>query len=450
MIMAPAVSPASAMRQSDTIFALSSGAPPSGVAIIRISGARALEAVNDICGQVPEDRMAELLGFRDPDGELLDRGLVIVFRGPRSFTGEDCAEFHIHGGRAVVAAVLGALGQLDGLRQAEAGEFTRRAFVNGKMDLTGVEALGDLISAETAVQRRFALANADGSAQRRYDGWRQRLLHARAMIEAELDFSDEGDVPGSVADEVWRDIDELAGEMAAMIAGSRKAEILREGFRVVILGAPNAGKSSLINRLADRDVAIVSDEAGTTRDLVEVVLDLDGVRTVVTDTAGLRDEPGSIEAIGIARALDKAGDADLVLLLEDMSAPVSVEVETAGKVLRIGTKADLVGDNVIGGYDLSISTRTGAGVETLIARMCAEASERVGGWSGDSLPFRLRQVKLIREAEVQLRAALSSTHELELRAESLRLAGDAIGSIVGEIRTEDVLGRIFSQFCIGK
>lgn len=438
------------MRQSDTIFALSSGTPPSGVAIIRISGTKAKSAVRQLCGAVPADRKVELVNLRDDSGELLDRGLVVVFTAPRSFTGEDCAELHIHGGRASIAAVIDALGCLDGFRQAEAGEFTRRAFVNGKMDLTGVEALGDLISAETAMQRRFALANADGSAKALYDDWRQRLLHARAMIEAELDFSDEGDVPGSVAEEVWRDMSALAAEMGAKVAGARKAEILRDGFRVVILGAPNAGKSSLINKLADRDVAIVSDEAGTTRDLVEVVLDLDGVRVVITDTAGLREEPGTIEALGIARALERAADSDLVLVLEDLSKPVQVDVPSRCESLRIGSKRDVALADPAAGYDLLISAITGAGLDELIDRIRSAASERIGGWSGDALPFRLRQVELISDAREHLCSALSEERELELRAEALRLAGDAIGSVVGEIRTEDVLGRIFSQFCIGK
>jgi tRNA modification GTPase len=442
--------PANAMRQSDTIFALSSGAPPSGVAIIRISGSKAKVAVVQLCGAVPADRKVELVNVRDKAGELLDRGLVVVFSAPRSFTGEDCAELHIHGGRASIAAVIDALGHFDGFRQADAGEFTRRAFVNGKMDLTGVEALGDLISAETAMQRRFALANADGSAKAFYYGWRQRLLHARAMIEAELDFSDEGDVPGSMADEVWRDVAALAAEMGAKVASARKAEVLRDGFRVVILGAPNAGKSSLINKLADRDVAIVSDEAGTTRDLVEVVLDLDGVRVVITDTAGLRDEPGTIEALGIARALERAADSDLVLVLEDLSEPVSIDAPPECEVLRIGSKFDICVAERGVEYDLLISAKTGAGLDELIERIRSAALERVGGWSGDALPFRLRQVELIRDAREHLCSALSEERELELRAEALRLAGDAIGSIVGEIRTEDVLGRIFSQFCIGK
>lgn len=437
------------MRQSDTIFALSSGAPPSGVAIIRVSGAKAKDAVRRLCGLVPEDRTVELVSLRAADGELLDRGLAIVFSAPRSFTGEDCAEFHIHGGRASVAAVIEALGCLDGFRQADAGEFTRRAFVNGKMDLTGVEALGDLISAETAMQRRFALANASGSAKAQYDSWRQRILHARAMIEAELDFSDEGDVPGSVAGEVWRDMRELADEMAAKIVGARKAEILRDGFRVVILGAPNAGKSSLINRLADRDVAIVSDEPGTTRDLVEVVLDLGGVRTLVTDTAGLREHAGNVEAQGIARALDRAADSDLVLLLEDVSDPIPVDVPGGVEVFRIGSKSDLSRMGT-GSYDLLVSGKTGVGIGELIEMLRSAALERIGGWSSDALPFRMRQVDLIRDAEGHLRNALHELAPFELRAEELRLAGDVISSVVGEIRTEDVLGHIFSQFCIGK
>jgi tRNA modification GTPase len=439
------------MFQSATIYALSSGAPPSGVAVIRVSGPLAKVAIDGMCGVVPAGRTVKLVDIRDAKGELLDRGLVVVFSAPASFTGEDCAELHVHGGLASVAAVLSALGEIPGLRQAEAGEFTRRAFVNGKMDLTGVEALGDLISAETEMQRRFALANAGGRQFEAYHAWRARILHARAMIEAELDFADEGDVPGSVAESVWRDMAALVVEMQKQIDSARSGEILREGFRVVILGAPNAGKSSLLNRLAERDVAIVSDEPGTTRDLVEVVLDLGGVRTVVTDTAGLRDEPGRIEAMGIERALARASESDLVVVLEDMSLPSPIEVPDGREVLRVGSKADLfVGNIDCRRFEFVLSSITGEGVERLIEEIRKAALERIGDWSSTALPSRLRHVELIRSALLNLEDALRGGASLELRAEALRLAGDDVGGIVGTIGAEEVLGAIFSQFCIGK
>lgn len=440
-----------AMFQSATIFALSSGPPPSGVAIIRVSGPQAKAAAQSLCGVVPPDRTVRLADFRDSDGELLDRGLVVVFSGPASFTGEDCAEFHIHGGRASIAAVIEALGAMPGLRQAEAGEFTRRAFVNGKMDLTGVEALGDLINAETEMQRRFALANAGGRQFATYSAWRERILHARAMIEAELDFSDEGDVPGSVAEAVWNDVAALHDEMRAHFDNARTGEILREGFRVVILGAPNAGKSSLINRLADRDVAIVADEPGTTRDLVEVVLDLGGVRTVVTDTAGLREQPGQVEAIGIERALKRAGESDLVIMLEDVGVRGNLAVPAGADVIWVGSKADVADAGFDARlYDLVISSKTGQGIDALVERIRRSAADRVGGWSSTALPSRLRHVELIRAARDHLAKAMKVDTPLELRAEALRLAGDDIGGIVGAIGTEEVLGSIFGQFCIGK
>ena len=419
--------------------------------MIRVSGPRSKDAVRTLCGVLPADRVMHLAAIRDREGELLDRGLVVVFSAPASFTGEDCCELHIHGGRASVAAVMQALGELPDLRQAEAGEFTKRAFVNGKMDLTGAEALGDLIAADTEMQRRFALANAGGRQHTLYRSWRERLLHGRAMIEAELDFSDEGDVPGSVADAVWADLSELAKAMRRHLDGVRTGEILREGFRVVILGAPNAGKSSLINCLAQRDVAIVSDEPGTTRDLVEVVLDLDGVRVVVTDTAGLREDAGKVESIGIARALAKSEDSDLVVVLEDLNNPVAVRVPAGPAVVRVGSKADLAtSSGSRNPYDVMVSAVTGEGVGSLVSVLRDAALKEIGGWSTSVIPSHLRQVELLRSASGHLELALGAAQALELRAEALRLAADEIGRIVGAIGTEDVLGAIFSRFCIGK
>ena len=260
----------------DTIFALSSGGLPSGVAVVRLSGPHVCAALEAIAGRVPPARVATLCRLRDSDGGKIDRGLVLFFAGPASFTGEDCGELHVHGGRAVVATLLRRLGGLPGLRQSEAGEFTRRAFLNGKIDLTGVEGLADLLAAETEAQRRLAVENAEGGQRTLYAGWRSRLVHARAMIEAELDFADEADVDGPVSEHIWKDLGELSGEIAQHCAGFSAAEIVREGFRVALMGAPNAGKSSLLNALARREVAIVTDVPGTTRDPIEIALDLRG------------------------------------------------------------------------------------------------------------------------------------------------------------------------------
>ena len=298
----------------DTIVALSSGRLPSGIAIVRISGPQTRFAVETIAGALPEPRRATFSRLRTPLGETIDSGLLLFFPGPGSFTGEDLAEFQVHGGKAVVAALLQALTSLPGIRHAEAGEFTRRAFLNGKLDLIESEALADLISSETEAQRRLAVSNASGAQSGLYAGWRRRIIHAMAMIEAELDFSDEADIPGSVADQVWADVLALRQEIEDHVKGYHQAEIIRDGYDVVIVGAPNAGKSSLLNALAQRDAAIVSDEPGTTRDLVELSLDLNGVKVRLTDTAGIRDAAGKVEAIGIERALGRAKSADLVLV----------------------------------------------------------------------------------------------------------------------------------------
>lgn len=309
------------MISGDSIVALSSGRLPAGVAVLRISGPQTRFVVETIAGGMVKERAAVLRKFRAPDGTVLDSGLVVFFPGPASFTGEDVAEFHVHGGRAVVARMLEIISGFDGVRHAEPGEFTRRAFLNGKVDLVETEALADLVNAETEAQRRFAVQNAEGVQSELYLTWRRRLIHARAMIEAEIDFADEDDVPGSVSDTVWSDVRTMIGEIDRHIAGFHAAEIIRDGFEVVILGAPNAGKSSLFNALARRDAAIVTDEPGTTRDLLEVTLDLGGLRVRLTDTAGLRDAPGKVEAIGIEKARAKADRADLMLLLEDSLSP---------------------------------------------------------------------------------------------------------------------------------
>lgn len=439
----------------DSIFALSSGRLPAGVAVVRMSGPHTRAAIAMMTGSLPRPRDMRFGEIRESGGVVLDRGLTVFFPGPASFTGEDSAEFHLHGGRAVVAAVLAALGQMDGFRHAEPGEFSRRAFLNGKIDLTGTEALADLVTSETEAQRRFALNNAAGAQRELYNGWRGRIIHARAMIEAELDFADESDVPGSVSEKVWEDVGLLIVEMDRHIGSYKRSEIIRDGYRVVILGAPNAGKSSLLNALAGRDVAIVNEEPGTTRDLVEVTLDLDGVKVSVVDTAGVREGAGQVEAIGIARALEAAAAADLVLYLEDASAPVEFGgFETAADRLAIGTKSDLLGMDFESGtasrHDLVISAKSGRGVAELLELVSERAAAAVGGL-GDVLPSRLRHVELVKACKASLALAASGTQAgLELRAEDLRAASDSLGRIVGAVDVEDLLDTIFSSFCIGK
>ncbi|MGN6465900.1 MAG: tRNA uridine-5-carboxymethylaminomethyl(34) synthesis GTPase MnmE [Rhizobiaceae bacterium] len=440
------------MISRDTIFALATGALPSGIAIVRVSGPGAEYALDALCGGAPATRLMTMKAVREEDGTIIDNGLVVFFAGPASFTGEDVAELHLHGGKAVVKSVLRRLSELDGLRQGEAGEFTRRAFLNGKMDLTGAEALGDLIAAETETQRRFALANAGGLQAALYGGWREKILHARAMIEAELDFADEADVGEAASDAAWPELRSLADEIGAHLASHHRAEIIQDGFRVVIVGAPNAGKSSLLNALAQREAAIVTEEAGTTRDLIDVSLNLDGVKVVVTDTAGLREQAGRVEAIGMEKARKRAAGADLVLLLRDLSDPLEIEDRFEGvTVWRIGTKVDLVSTERRAGRpqdDHRISVRSGEGMETLIGALAHTALEAAS--TTGILPSKARHVNLLITCKEHLVRALGNAGALEMRAEELRLASDALGRIVGAVDVEDLLGAIFSSFCIGK
>lgn len=431
----------------DTIFALSSGNLPSGIAVIRISGPCARFVCETVLGGLPRPREMALRDICSQEGDILDRGLIFWQPAPRSFTGENCVEIHAHGGRAVVAAILNVLGGIPGLRFAEAGEFTRRAFINGKLDLAQAEGLADLISAETEAQRRLAKANADGRQGVLYRNWRDRLLRARAMIEAELDFADEGDVPDTVSASIWSDLDALAGEIAAHCAGFHRAEIVRDGLDVVILGAPNAGKSSLLNALARRDVAIVSSQAGTTRDLIEVSLDLEGYKVRITDTAGIRDAGDEVEQEGVVRALRRAREADLVLFLADVTeAEVIGPPEGLRDVRFIGSKADLAHH---GGrrYDLEVSVSSGTGLNELLTMLAVAVKSMAP--AKEILPSRLRHVELLTRSVGHIHSALAEKPP-ELRAEELRLASDALGGITGEIAVEDLLGSIFSTFCIGK
>lgn len=437
------------MTFRDTIVALSSGRLPAGVAIVRVSGSKTRFVLETILGDVPPSRAATYATLKRTDGSILDRGLALFFPAPASFTGEDVAELHVHGGRAVVAATLEELCSIDGIRLAEAGEFTRRAFLNGKMDLLQTEALADLIAAETEGQRRFAARNVEDAQGQLYEAWRSRLIRSRAMLEAELDFADETDVPGSVSGQVWAGISALAREVKQQIEGYARAEVIRDGFEVTIVGAPNAGKSSLLNALVSRDAAIVSDEPGTTRDLVEVAMDIGGIKVVLTDTAGLREGAGKVEQIGIQRALARAKAASLVIYVEDMAQPAVAEPSFSGTaILRVGSKLDLVGARLSKRYDLTISARSGAGVPELLDEIGRRAAEAAGGL-GDVLPSRARHKELLVRTHEHLLESLED-RDLELRAEALRLASDALGRITGAVDVEDLLDVIFSEFCIGK
>lgn len=442
------------MTYRDTIFALSSGPLPSGVAVVRLSGPHVRFVLETMIGSCPEPRKAWYGAIRGTGGLVLDQGICLFFEGPASFTGEDCAEFQLHGGRAVVDAVLFSLSGFEGVRAAEAGEFTRRAFLNGKLDLTQAEGLSDLISAETEMQRRMAITGAAGSQAGLYRGWRDRLVHMRAMIEAELDFSDEEDVPGSVSGAVWQEARALVTEIKAHMDGFQRSEIIRDGFRVVLVGAPNAGKSSLLNALARREAAIVTDEPGTTRDPIEVVMDLDGFQVKLVDTAGIRDPGGKVEKLGIERTFQKLSDAHLILNLVDLSDPVEVrDIPKAAAMLRVGTKSDLLADRrepEPPGYDHVISVIDGQGVDVLLECLADQARSRIGE-IGTIMPSRRRHIDLLEMARGHIEKSAEMTGlDLELRAEELRMAGDAIGRISGTIDVEDLLDVIFSQFCIGK
>ena len=433
----------------DTIFALASGAGLCAVSVVRVSGPDARQALRSICRAAPAPRHAALRQIRHPvTGGLLDRCLVLTFSGPHSFTGEDGFELHIHGGRAVAAGVLEALGSIPRCRLAEPGEFTRRAFLNGKLDLTEAEGLVDLIEANTAAQRDQALSQVGGHLRDRAQNWRQVVLELQARAEAEIDFSDEGDVPQDVTRGLLTGIKALIEQMQAALADGRRGEILREGFTVVLAGAPNAGKSSLMNVLAQRDVAIVSSIPGTTRDLIEVHLDLDGLPVTLVDTAGLREAGDEIEQEGIRRTHARARAADLVLWLCAPEDTNEQEPLHDASVLRILSKADLriIESPPEQGHRLSAAT--GEGVDDLL-RMIIEQARQALRPEDPPLLVRERHRQAIIEAAVAL-GRISDLTPLEVAAEELRIAARALGCIIGLVGPEDVLGEIFSRFCIGK
>ncbi len=435
----------------DTIAALSSGALPAGIAVIRLSGPDAFQVaqlISDLGVHTgwAEDRKARLASIFDPlTREKLDRGLVLAFKAPHSFTGEDVVELHLHGSRAIVDQLLASLSKLDNVRLAEPGEYTRRAFVNGKMDIVATEALGDLIQAETQSQRRLAFTTADGQLVSMYRNWRDKVLRSRAMIEADIDFADEEDVPGSVADAIYAEVPALLKALQDQIKNAEVAERVREGFRIVIFGPPNAGKSTLLNALAGREAAIVTDIPGTTRDMIEVQLELNGYLVRVVDTAGIRETDETVEKLGVDRALGAASEADLVLNLSSDSVWSQL---TEANQLMVLTKADLRSEQINSEADVAISAKTGWGMDDLLALIGEKIGGAVAGLNERAAGNR-RHVAKMQKAVVHLGDIVAS-RPLELNAESFRLAGQQLSELTGEIGNEEILGEIFSSFCIGK
>jgi len=430
------------MQVGDTIMALSSGALPAGLAVIRLSGPLVRASLETLAGGVPEPRKMALRHIGSD--RRLDQGLVAFFPAPNSFTGEDCAELQVHGSLAGVKAILEALRAL-GLRLAEAGEFTRRAFENGKLDLIAVEGLGDLLSADTEKQRQQALARYDGRLTEEVDQWRENLLDLRAEIEARLDFSDEGDVAENLPPNWLVQLADLEIAIASALASVNSGRIVREGIRVALAGAPNAGKSSLMNALAKSDIAIVSDEAGTTRDVREVPLDINGQLFILLDLAGLRETDSKAEAEGVRRAHKAIADADILLWLQapdidDVARPTSV-----ARQITIGTKSDL---GQTPGADIRVSTQTGQGMEPLIEKLAAIGENLTGG--EPALVSHERDRMALEEAIAALAESRNALHDWELAAESLRLASSALERLIGRLDAEKVLDRLFSSFCIGK
>lgn len=473
------------LPERDTIFALSSGRPPAAIAVIRVCGPRAGEALKRLTGRLPKPRQVALVRVRDPESaEVIDEAVALWFPGPASETGEDMAELQLHGGRAVVAAALRTLGSLDGLRPAEAGEFTRRAFENGKLDLTAVEGLADLVAAETDAQRRQAYRQLKGLLGDRAEAWRARLIEAMALVEARIDFSDEADVPEDLAGPALKIAQGLRDEIAAVLAGSGRGERLREGLVVAITGPPNVGKSTLLNRIAQREVAIVSPFAGTTRDVIEVHLDLDGYPVTLLDTAGMRESEDPVEQEGVRRARDRASQADLVVWVEDArdratqehssrlrgiggGARSKADLGPAGNGESIGSageasaaeaqwvvwnKADLLdiknkSEALNYRYHFIVSAVTGIGIAEFLAALTAHVARQLGGAS--NLVTRERHREALERAVEALQRALLSPNE-DIIAEDLRSAARALGKLTGRVDVEDVLDRIFGQFCIGK
>jgi tRNA modification GTPase len=450
--------------RDETIFALSSGRAPSAIAIVRVSGPQAGRVLSALAGKMPAPRLATRALLHGPGQWPIDDAVVLWFPNPASATGEDVAEFHVHGGRAILAALFAALSALDNLRAAEPGEFTRRGFENGKLDLTEAEGLDDLIHADTDRQRRQALRQLKGLLGDRARDWRAQIIEASALIEAGIDFSDEGDVPAELIAPALAKIKALLGEIREVLTAQRHGERLREGLVVAITGPPNVGKSTLINQLARREVAIVSPHAGTTRDIIEVQLDLDGYPVTVIDTAGIRETDDPVEQEGVRRARTRAAEADLVLWLVDTPREKSLD-ESATPIWVVRNKIDLdattpdaaspeqpagVAGQGLDRAEFGISASRGDGIQELIAALIAFAQNYFGAGEG-GLISRERQRKLLEKTVESLQRSLGVIEQGdELAAEELRMAARSLGRLLGRVDVEDLLDVIFRDFCIGK
>ena len=475
----------------DTIYALSSGRPPAAIAVVRISGPRAGVALTALMGRIPDPRKAALARIRGRDGEIVDQALALWFPGPQSETGEDVAELQLHGGHAVVAAVLAALSQIEGLRPAEAGEFTRRAFENGKLDLTAVEGLADLVMAETEGQRRQAFRQMSGALRDRSENWRTQLIQALALVDARIDFSDEADVPQDLVMLALQIARALEGDIASVLAEGNRGERLREGFVVAIAGPPNAGKSTLLNRIAKREAAIVSPYAGTTRDVIEVHLDLDGLPVTFLDTAGIRETYDPVEREGVRRARERAAAADLILWVVDTQrasrpneghgVPVWLirnkldlqqglsqrnerQLQSKGKsepVFQVNNPLkNMVSKELTQKSEIEftfnesmfdVSAKTGEGFDVLLGAL-ARLAEKILAGAENVLVTRERHRRALQDALAALRRALAPDLSIreDLLAEELRLAARALGRLTGRVDVDDVLDVIFRDFCVGK
>ncbi|GJD73560.1 tRNA uridine-5-carboxymethylaminomethyl(34) synthesis GTPase MnmE [Methylobacterium goesingense] len=438
------------MPEQTTLFAPATGPGRSAVSVIRISGPASADVIRTLAGPLPAPRRLSLRTLRAPDGTPLDEALVAWMPGPASFTGEDMVELHLHGGIAVRSAVLRALADIPACCPAEPGAFTRRAFLNGRLDLTEAEGIADLIDAETEAQRRQALRQLDGVLGRIVADWRHRLIDLLASVEAALDFSDEGDVDDAALDAALADkARAIRDEVAAVLADARRGERLREGFTVVLAGPPNAGKSTLLNALSRREAAIVSSTPGTTRDVIEIRCDLGGLPVILVDTAGLREAGDAIEAEGIRRTRARMQQADLVVMLEGPDAETVMPGSMpAVPVLQVRTKRDLDPVSALPDSTIGISALTGSGLDRLLAAIEDEAVRAVG--HGDALITRERHRLGLSRCREHLDRLLAGTALPELAAEDLRLAVRALGEVAGHVGVEEMLDRLFSGFCIGK
>ena len=435
--------------RADTLYAVATGAGRAAITVVRISGPDARALARLMAGRVPEPRRADLVTLRHPSThDVLDRCLVLFFEGPRSETGEDCLEFHLHGGRAVVAGVLEVLASLPNVRQAEPGEFARRAFMSGKMDLAQVEGLADLIDAETRWQCRQAQRQLSGAMRDATAPWRAALLQASALIETAIDFSEDVDLAGTMHGAVVALLKPVLKGLRHELSQAKAAERIRDGVRIVIAGPPNAGKSTLLNTLARRDAAIVSAIAGTTRDPIEVHLDFDGCSVTLIDTAGLRDSTDTVELIGIERARARAGEADLVLWLSEDDTPPRGDL--GGVIWPIVTKADRWDAARRRTDAYYLGAETGENIADLVDRL-ADFSRGIAQSGAVGLLARTRHRLAFETAAVALeRIANDAGLPVEFMAEELRAARFALDRLIGTVDVEDILGDIFSRFCIGK